>query len=88
MVRMYQTLFGKEGFKKGLQRYFQKHDGQAVTTDDFAQAMAEANEADLSDFMPLYSQFGTPTIKVQSTYDEQAQTYTLSFQQQLVSNGQ
>ena len=88
VVRMYQTLFGKEGFKKGLQRYFQKHDGQAVTTDDFAQAMAEANEADLSDFMPWYSQFGTPTIKVQSTYDEQAQTYTLSFQQQLVSNGQ
>jgi|TARA_B110000977_G_scaffold40754_1_gene54840 aminopeptidase N len=88
VVRMYQTLFGKAGFKRGLKRYFEKHDGEAVTTDDFAQAMAEANATDLSDFMPWYSQFGTPTIKVESIYDAQAQTYTLQFEQQLVSNTQ
>jgi len=88
VVRMYQTLLGKAGFKKGLQRYFEKHDGQAVTTDDFAQSMAEANATDLSDFMPWYSQFGTPSIKVESTYDAQAKSYTLQFEQQLVSNAQ
>ena len=64
VVRMYQTLLGRDGFKKGLARYFEKHDGQAVTTDDFALAMAEANDYELGNFLNWYSQSGTPTLKV------------------------
>lgn len=86
VVRMYQTLLGKEGFKKGLRRYFAKHDGQAVTTDDFAAAMSEANNFELGNFMRWYSQSGTPGIDISSQWDAEKQQYTLTFEQQLPVN--
>ena len=86
VVRMYQTLLGKEGFKKGLQRYFAKHDGQAVTTDDFAAAMAEANEFELGNFLHWYSQSGTPVLNVKSAWKKTEQEYVLTFEQELPSN--
>jgi aminopeptidase N len=86
VVRMYQTLLGREGFKKGMQRYFDKHDGQAVTTDDFAAAMAEANNFELGNFLNWYSQSGTPTLNVSSTWDQAKQQYMVTFEQQLPVN--
>ncbi|MCL4154402.1 UNVERIFIED_CONTAM: hypothetical protein GTU68_021965, partial [Idotea baltica] len=86
VVRMYQTLLGREGFKKGMQRYFEKHDGQAVTTDDFAAAMAEANNFELGNFLNWYSQSGTPTLNVSSAWDQDNQKYTVTFEQELPVN--
>lgn len=64
VVRLYQTLLGEEGFKKGLTHYLAKFDGTAATCDDFLASMSEANHADLSGFQYWYSQAGTPTVKV------------------------
>jgi aminopeptidase N len=60
MVRMYQTLLGQDGFRRGLDLYFKRHDGQAVTCDDFLAAMADANHRDLRQFERWYRQVGTP----------------------------
>jgi aminopeptidase N len=81
VVRMLQTLVGAEGFRKGSDLYFARHDGQAVTCDDFIQAMQDANAVDLAQFKRWYSQAGTPRLSVSETYDGQAQTYTLTFRQ-------
>ncbi|MBB5019426.1 aminopeptidase N [Chitinivorax tropicus] len=81
VVRMYHTLLGAAGFRKGMDLYFRRHDGQAVTTDDFLAAMADANETDLTQFKYWYSQAGTPIVKAIGTYDEQAHTYTLTLKQ-------
>ncbi len=81
VVRMYYSLLGHEGFRKGMDLYFQRHDGQAVTCDDFRAAMADANGKDLSQFERWYSQAGTPRVKVKTHYDQQAKTYTLSLTQ-------
>ncbi|WP_322402962.1 aminopeptidase N [Massilia luteola] len=77
VVRMYQTLLGRDGFRKGMDLYFERHDGQAVTCDDFRLAMADANGRDLTLFERWYSQAGTPVVQAETRYDEQAQTYTL-----------
>ncbi len=77
VVRMYQTLLGREGFRKGMDLYFERHDGQAVTCDDFRMAMADANGRDLTQFERWYSQAGTPVVQAETRWDEQAQTYTL-----------
>ncbi|NIA57529.1 aminopeptidase N [Massilia sp. TW-1] len=77
VVRMYQTLLGRDGFRKGMDLYFQRHDGQAVTCDDFRLAMADANGRDLAQFERWYSQAGTPVVQAETRWDEQAQTYTL-----------
>ncbi len=77
VVRLYQTLLGREGFRKGMDLYFARHDGQAVTTEDFLAAMADANGADLQQFQRWYDQAGTPEVKVTMTYDALAQTCTL-----------
>lgn len=82
VVRMYQTLMGKQGFAKGLQNYLQKFDGQAVTTDDFAAAMSEVNHFELGNFIHWYAQAGTPTVSVESRWDEVNNEYTLSVHQQ------
>ena len=66
VVRMYQTLLGEAGFQAGMKLYFQRHDGQAVTCDDFRAAMADANGRDLSAFALWYSQAGTPHVTVRS----------------------
>ena len=81
VVRMYQTLFGRDGFRKGMDLYFQRHDGQAVECDDFRRAMADANGRDLSQFELWYSQAGTPQVKAETSYDEAAQTYTITLTQ-------
>ncbi|KAA3614463.1 MAG: aminopeptidase N [Planctomycetota bacterium] len=81
VVRMYQTLLGKEGFRKGMDLYFQRHDGQAVTCDDFRAAMADANGYDLNDFVHWYSQAGTPQLEVQGDYHAESQSYALTVRQ-------
>ena len=86
VVRMYQTLVGRDGFAKGMKLYFERHDGQAVTCDDFAQAIADANPGSalstrLDAFKRWYSQAGTPRVQARGRYDAAAQTYTLSLQQ-------
>lgn len=86
VVRMMHTLVGREGFAKGMTLYFARHDGQAVTCDDFAQAIADANPtSDLSRLLPQfkrwYSQAGTPRVKATGSYDAAAHTYTLTLAQ-------
>ena len=81
VVRMIQTLVGREGFRKGMDLYFARHDGQAVTCDDFRAAMADANARDLSQFEQWYSQAGTPRISARADYDAVAQTLTLELTQ-------
>jgi aminopeptidase N len=86
VVRMMQTLVGRAGFAKGMTLYFERHDGQAVTCDDFAQAIADANPASelarlLPQFKRWYSQAGTPRVAAQGVYDAAASTYTLTISQ-------
>lgn len=83
VVRMYQTILGKDGFNKGMALYFERHDGQAVTCDDFCKAMADANNFDLSQFMLWYSQAGTPQITVKDHYDPNKNEYILEFIQSI-----
>ena len=86
VIRMLQTLLGRDGFRKGMDLYFRRHDGQAVTCDDFVAAMAAANDRDLSQFLRWYSRPGTPVVKADGAWDASTQTYTLRLAQQ--SNGQ
>jgi aminopeptidase N len=86
IVRMMQSLVGRTGFAKGMALYFQRHDGQAVTCDDFAQAIADANpDSDLAhglaQFKRWYSQAGTPHVLVKSEYDAASRSYTLELRQ-------
>jgi aminopeptidase N len=81
IVRMLQTLCGREGFRRGLELYLRRHDGQAVTCDDFVTAMAEANGRDLNQFRRWYAQAGTPRVAVSSIYDPDAGTYELTLTQ-------
>jgi len=81
VVRMYQTLLGRDGFRKGMDLYFERHDGQAVTTDDFRAAMADANNVNLEQFSRWYSQAGTPVVEVESNYDESKNKFTLTLKQ-------
>lgn len=81
VVRMYQTLFGRDGFRKGMDLYFSRHDGNAVTCNDFLAAMADANGRDLSQFERWYSQAGTPRVRLESHYDEKERTLTVSLSQ-------
>ncbi|QVM92995.1 aminopeptidase N [Pseudomonas entomophila] len=81
VVGMVHTLLGAEGFRKGSDLYFERHDGQAVTTDDFIKAMEDANGVDLTQFKRWYSQAGTPRLEVSEQFDAAAQTYSLTFRQ-------
>ena len=86
VVRMMHTLVGREGFAKGMKLYFERHDGQAVTCDDFASAIADANPtSDLARLLPAfkrwYSQAGTPHVHATGNYDAAARTYTLTLTQ-------
>lgn len=81
VVRMLRTLLGPEGFRKGTDLYFSRHDGQAVTTDDFVKAMEDANGVDLSQFRLWYSQAGTPELHVTRSYDPVMRTYKLAIRQ-------
>ncbi len=86
VVRMMQTLVGREGFAKGMTLYFERHDGQAVTCDDFAQAIADANPESqlaqrLDQFKRWYSQAGTPRVRAQTQFDAASGIYSLTLTQ-------
>jgi aminopeptidase N len=81
VVRMLRTLVGTAGFRKGCDLYFDRHDGQAVTCDDFVKAMEDANGIDLAQFRRWYEQAGTPVIKVAQAYHSAEQTLTLTLSQ-------
>ena len=86
VVRMMATLVGRAGFRAGMDLYFQRHDGQAVTCDDFAQAIAEANPGSaLASHLPVfqqwYAQAGTPVLQARGSYNEAARRYTLTLRQ-------
>ncbi len=83
VVRMQHTLLGHEGFRKGMDLYFKRHDGQAVTCDDFVRAMEDANGADLKQFRLWYAQAGTPELEVDGSYDAAAKRYTMTVGQTL-----
>jgi aminopeptidase N len=86
VVRMMQTLVGRAGFARGITLYFARHDGQAVTCDDFAQAIADANPESelakrLTPFKRWYAQPGTPRLTARGRYDAPSRTYTLGLEQ-------
>ena len=81
VIRMMQTLLGRDGFRKGADLYFQRHDGQAVTCDDFVAAMADATGIDLSQFRLWYSQAGTPVVRAEGFYDAKDKAYALTVSQ-------
>ncbi len=81
VVRMLHTLLGAETFRKGSDLYFERHDGQAVTCDDFIAAMESASGMDLTQFKRWYSQAGTPELQVSDSYDAATQTYQLTVKQ-------
>jgi aminopeptidase N len=81
VVRMIRELIGAENFRKGSDLYFERHDGQAVTTEDFVLAMEEASGTDLTQFRRWYTQAGTPQLHITGHYDAAAQTYELMVRQ-------
>jgi len=81
VIRMLQTLVGRDGFRRGLDLYFARHDGQAVTCDDFVSAIGGANGLALEQFRRWYSQAGTPRVQARGSYDAGARRYTLELAQ-------
>ncbi|WJW74372.1 aminopeptidase N [Thiohalobacter sp. IOR34] len=81
VVRMLHTLLGAEGFRRGCDLYFERHDGQAVTTDDFVRALEDANGVDFTQFRRWYSQAGTPELQVERHFDPVARRYRLHIRQ-------
>ncbi len=81
VIRMQHTLLGPDRFRRGMDLYFERHDGMAVTCDDFVQAMQDAGKLDLTQFKRWYSQAGTPVVAVRSNFDAGARTYTLDVAQ-------
>lgn len=81
VIRMIETLLGRKTFRKGMDLYFERHDGQAVTTDDFVQAMMDVSGRDLSQFKRWYAQAGTPVLTVKDEYDPTTRRYCLMVQQ-------
>jgi aminopeptidase N len=81
VVRMYYSLIGHEMFRKGMDLYFQRHDGHAVTCDDFRAAMADASGRDLRQFERWYSQAGTPIVQASTSYDVATQIYEVTLSQ-------
>jgi len=81
VIRMLHTLLGKQNFRKGIDLYFQRFDGMAVTCDDFIDAMADASAVDLKQFKQWYSQSGTPTLTVTEAYNKETKEYQLTLAQ-------
>ena len=81
VIRMLQTLVGREGFRRAMALYFERHDGQAVTCDDFVACVADANGRDLAQFKRWYSQAGTPRVRAHGEYDARSRRYTLTLGQ-------
>ncbi len=82
IVRMLATLLGEAGFRKGMDLYFERHDGEATTIEAFLASFADANGVDLDQFRTWYLQAGTPRLSVDESYDPAAQTYTLKLKQE------
>jgi aminopeptidase N len=85
VIRMIETLIGRENFRKGMDLYFARHDGQAVTCEDFVAAMQDASKVDLTQFRRWYARAGTPLLKATGTYDATAKRYTLTLTQSLAA---
>ena len=81
VIRMLHTILGEQGFQAGMRLYVKRHDGQAVTCDDFVSAMADANQTDLSVFKRWYSQAGTPVVDIEQHYDAAQQQLHLKINQ-------
>lgn len=81
VIRMLATLLGAENFRKGTDLYFDRHDGQAVTTEDFVKALEDASGRDLTQFKRWYSQAGTPRLQITDSYDEESEEYSLTIRQ-------
>lgn len=82
VIRMMHTILGEKNFRKGMDLYFERNDGKAVTTEDFVSALSDASGVDLEQFKLWYDQVGTPKVKVQEKYDEKAQIYMLTLTQE------
>ena len=81
VIRMYEKLLGYDKFHEGNDLYFARHDGQAVTIDDYAKSMEDVSGMDLTQFKRWYSQAGTPSVYAEGVYDEETKTYTLKLKQ-------
>ena len=81
VIRMYDTILGTDGFRKGMDLYFKRHDGAAVTCDDFLSAMADANDVDLSQFGRWYSTSGTPIVTYVTSFDEEKGLFVIGLSQ-------
>jgi aminopeptidase N len=81
VIRMMHTLVGEAGFRKGMDLYFKRHDGQAVTCDDFMASIADANERDFTQFSHWYSKAGTPRVEASGTFDASTKRFSLRFKQ-------
>ena len=81
LIRMQHALLGRERFRRGLDLYFERHDGAAVTCDDFVDAMSDASGVDLGQFRRWYSQAGTPIVRASGRYDATRRAYTLDVEQ-------
>ena len=81
VIRMIERIVGRDGFRRGLDLYFERHDGEAATCDDFVAAMADANDVDFTHFKLWYSQAGTPELSVVGHWDEAANRYSVGISQ-------
>lgn len=81
VIRMMQTIVGRKGFRKGMDEYFRRHDGQAVTTEDFASAIATPNGKDFTQFRRWYHQAGTPVVTIQESFDAAKGELTVTLEQ-------
>lgn len=81
VIRMLRTILGPENYRKGTDLYFERHDGQAVTCDDFVQALEDASGVDLSQFRLWYAQAGTPEIEFKGDHDAESDSYTVTLSQ-------
>ena len=86
VIRMIHSFLGEKGFQKGMRLYFDRHDGDAVTIDDFVASMSDANEFDFSQFMYWYTQPGTPNISINSAYDEKNKRFSVEIEQHNAHN--
>ncbi|PKL40529.1 MAG: aminopeptidase N [Spirochaetae bacterium HGW-Spirochaetae-1] len=83
VIRMIHTILGEEGFQKGMWRYFELHDGHAVTCDDFVHAMESATDTDLAQFRLWYSRAGTPVLAIETGYDQEKRQYAITVRQDI-----
>ncbi len=81
VIRMMKNLVGSKGFRKGMDLYFDRYDGQAVTIEEFASSISDANKIDLTHFKKWYHQSGTPQVSVKEKYDASSQSYSIELEQ-------